>query len=391
MYPFDVLFLCVVFALAASHAHAFVEVLPTTERITILNKIPKGFDGYSRKVRKNGHRAILGVVRSLRTQRQQGNGVCLNMISWEDLVYQSQSAASQLASTSLQNDPSNLLSSLPIMYGAGLLTSLSPCVWGLLPLTMTYISTAAGVRKDGKTLLPTLAFAAGLAVVFSSLGVAAAELGGVFGGSSSSTNYIWLSLVSNGICLAMGLQLLELVQLPLPSMDMFTKGNSSGGSGSSNDEPILLDQKGFILKAKSENKEKEGSLFRTFLLGGTSALVASPCATPVLTSILGYVASANSPVLGGSLLLAYTFGYSTPLLVIAGTGGQALVQLRQGGESITQEGNNNDADASIGFYATIAPWVTPCTAGILLWYGTNGILTALFGDPSLAGLAPILE
>jgi len=42
-------------------------------------------------------------------------------------------------------------------------------------------------------------------------------------------------------------------------------------------------------------------------------------------------------------------------------------------------------------YASIGPWVTPFTAAILLWYGTNGMLTALFGDPSLAGLAPVIE
>ena len=67
--------------------------------------------------------------------------------------------------------------------------------------------------------------------------------------------------------------------------------------------------------------------------------------------------------------------YSTPLLVTAATGGKALVGLKElGGKD----------EASI--YAMIAPWVTPFTAGILLWYGTNGLLTAILGDPSLAGL-----
>jgi cytochrome c-type biogenesis protein len=70
-------------------------------------------------------------------------------------------------------------------------------------------------------------------------------------------------------------------------------------------------------------------------------------------------------------------GYATPLLLVAATGGQALANLK------SSEGNS--------VYGKIAPWVTPLTAGVLLWYGTNGLLTSFFGEPSMAGLAPILE
>lgn len=73
----------------------------------------------------------------------------LKMMNWEDIMFNAQSTASSMASTSL-DDPSNIASSIPIMYGAGLLTAFSPCVWGLLPLTISYISTAAGERKDKK-------------------------------------------------------------------------------------------------------------------------------------------------------------------------------------------------------------------------------------------------
>jgi cytochrome c-type biogenesis protein len=303
----------------------------------------------------------------IRSDSVQNNAASLN---WDELAYNAQSVASSLATVSLR-DPSNLLTSLPIMYGAGLLTSFSPCVWGLLPLTMSYISTAAGDRQDGQATLPTLAFACGLAVVFCSLGVAAAELGGVFGAQTAG-NSIWLPIVSNSICLLMAFQLLDLVNLPLPSLD-FLLGN---GAGDDKSEPVLIDSTGSIIKKKKQSDEK-GSLLRTFLLGGSSALVASPCATPVLTSILAFVASAKSPFLGAALLLGYTLGYSTPLLLVASTGGQAIAELRQ-------------TNGKAGWYANVAPWVTPFTAGILIWYGANGMLTALFGDPSLAGLAPLV-
>lgn len=60
----------------------------------------------------------------------------LKMMNWEDIMFNAQSTASSMASVSL-DDPSNLASSIPIMYGAGLLTAFSPCVWGLLPLTIS--------------------------------------------------------------------------------------------------------------------------------------------------------------------------------------------------------------------------------------------------------------
>jgi cytochrome c-type biogenesis protein len=295
----------------------------------------------------------------------------LNVFNLEEMLYNAQAAASDLASLSLE-DPSNLMASMPIMYGAGLLTSFSPCVWGLLPLTMSYISQAAGEREDQEAMLPTLAFAAGLAAVFCTLGVAVATLGGVFGGTAG--NSVILPLVSNAICWAMGLQLLGFVELPLPSFSLSDKA-----AASNSDEPILLDGTGQILNSKGGHKN-EASLFRTFLLGGSSAVVASPCATPVLTSILAYVAGAQNGAVGALLLLGYTLGYSTPLLLVASTGGQALVKLRELGSS-----------DKTSIYAQIAPWVTPLTGGVLLWYGTSGLLVTMFGDPSLAGLAPVLE
>jgi cytochrome c-type biogenesis protein len=295
----------------------------------------------------------------------------LNMMNWEDVMFNAQSTASSLASISL-DDPSNLLSSIPIMYGAGLLTAFSPCVWGLLPLTISYISNAAGERKDSSTTLPTLAFAAGLASVFCTLGLIAALVGGAVYGNSANTN-IALPLISNMICCLMGFQLLELVNLPLPALRSSTVSSTSRNN---KDDLILIDGSGKILQNKSSKAESEqGSLFRTFLLGGSSALLASPCATPVLTSILAFVANSSNPLLGGFLLLFYTLGYSTPLLVTAATGGQALIRLKElGGKDETS------------IYAKVAPWTTPFTAGILLWYGTNGLLTTLLGDPSLAGL-----
>jgi cytochrome c-type biogenesis protein len=322
--------------------------------------------------RARSHKGTTITSTTSRTWRTLGSrpSSTLAMVNWEDFAFNAQNAASSLATSSL-DDPTNLVSSIPIMYFAGLLTSVSPCVWGLLPLTISYISTAAGEREDKDTTLPTLAFASGLALVFCTLGLIAATVGGAVYGNSGNTS-IFLPLLSNGICCLMGFQLLGLVQLSLPSL------NLASPRPSSSNEPILLDGTGRILS--KDKTEPQGSLFRTFLLGGSSALVASPCATPVLTSILGFVANSSDPALGVLLLFFYTLGYSTPLLLVGATGGQALVELKRLGSQ-----DNGGSIVSI-----VAPWITPFTAGILLWYGTDGLLTTILGDPSLAGMGPII-
>jgi cytochrome c biogenesis protein CcdA len=385
--------------------------------------------------------------------------------NWDDIMYQTESLGNSLASFSLLSSNSNMITAFPIMYGAGLLTSFSPCVWGLLPLTISYISTAANERTDQQTILPTIAFAAGLATVFCSMGMIAVSIGSVFGSVtaitssfSSTSDYnnnavaytgIILPIVSNFVCFIMGLKLLDLIDIPLPSFDFLnpTKLFPSTNNNNNNDGtmsqstttttrtgPILLDATGrqvgistlmttttstststAAATVNDDNDQKQNesnSLFRTFLLGGSSAVVASPCATPVLTSILAFVANTAestsssfvSTMIGAFLLFGYTLGYSTPLLIVAATSGQALVRLKQKQQQQQPGSKLHEEEEEKTEYTSnrkgvmwlsnipnmIAPWVTPITGGILLYLGTTGILVNIIGDPSLSGLT-ILE
>jgi len=318
----------------------------------------------------------------------------------EEITYTAQSSASSLAS-SIFNNENDLINpaSLSLLYLAGLLTSFSPCSLGLLPLTLSYISTAAGERSDKSSFFPTVAFAGGLAMVFCGLGLSASLLGGVFGrGTDNVLGNFLLVALSSGVSIVMGLQLLELINLPLPSLELDVPGVTSN-----QDTSIQMDGEGSILTfdddgnlippsaVKSDQaletmqKPNGSSLFRAFLLGGSLALVASPCATPVLTSILAFVAVNQDPSLGFVLLMTYTIGYTTPLLVVGATGGEALAKVQAAAaQAESTPGQRRSIVAMLGNA------VTPLTACVLIYYGTTGLLTGLLGDPSLAGLAPLM-
>ncbi|MCU0535891.1 MAG: cytochrome c biogenesis protein CcdA [Hydrococcus sp. Prado102] len=173
--------------------------------------------------------------------------------------------------------------SLAVIFLAGLLTSLTPCMLSMLPITIGYIG---GYQTKGRwqAAIQSSWFSLGLATTLAALGIVAASLGRVYGQLG-----VGLPIFVSAIAIIMGLNLLEVLPLRFPSL---------GATDWIADEfPAGL---------------------RSYLLGLTFGLVASPCSTPVLATLLAWVASTQDLVLGGGLLLAYTGGYVTPLIV-AGT------------------------------------------------------------------------
>ena len=242
-------------------------------------------------------------------------------------LYDAQLSAELAVQTQLQTlTPFSALT----LYAAGLLTSLTPCCLSMLPLTVAYFAAdSGGSGKRGGTVLPALAFTAGLACALAALGVAAASLGKVFGDTGGDFLRVTVSLLA----VVFGLNLLQLVPLQL-------------GLGS-----LLVDPSGMGGKVPPAA--------RAFVFGASSALVASPCASPVLATILAFVATLGDPLLGGALLVSYTLGYTTPIAAAS------LVTSNAARTAQSLEGRFN--------------WVQPAGGAFLIAYGTYNCLVAALG------------
>jgi len=191
--------------------------------------------------------------------------------------------------------PSSLLGYVLVFLG-GLVTSLGPCNLATIPLIVAYVGGTKDLPR-GRSFVLSSAFALGLAITFTLLGVVVALVGGLVGAG----NRWWYYLLA-AICFLIGLNLLGVLQVSLPTW--------FGG-----------------LRERIGLKGFPGAL----ALGLVSGLVASQCATPVLAAILTYVMAKGALAYGAALLFIYALGRGAPV-VLAGTFTGALKRLQSLGQ-----------------------------------------------------------
>ncbi|MBA3820789.1 MAG: thioredoxin family protein, partial [Deltaproteobacteria bacterium] len=172
-------------------------------------------------------------------------------------------------------------------FGFGFLTSLTPCVYPMIPITLAIFGArGANVSKRRAVLLAT-AYVVGMGVTYAVLGVTVALLSGASGfGTQLGHPAVVLPLVA--VFLALAASMFGAFELNLPS-GIQAKLNQIGG-------------KGF------------GGAFAMGLVGG---LIAAPCTGPFLAGLLAYVSTTGSVVGGGSLLFVYALGMGVLFWVLA--------------------------------------------------------------------------
>lgn len=233
-------------------------------------------------------------------------------------IYELEQFANTLVSTQLTHIS---WVSIGVIFLAGLLTSLTPCMLSMLPITIGYIG-GYETKSRLQAAVQSTWFSLGLATTLAGLGIVAALLGQVYGQVG-----VGLPIIVSVVAILMGLNLLEALPLQLPSF--------GGLEWISKDLP-------------------EG--VRSYLIGLTFGVVASPCSTPVLASLLAWVATTQNLLLGGVLLLSYTAGYVAPL-ILAGTFTASIKKLLE--------------------LRRWSGWINPVSGALLVGFGVFSLLTRI--------------
>jgi thioredoxin:protein disulfide reductase len=167
----------------------------------------------------------------------------------------------------------------------GFLTSFTPCVYPMIPITLAILGKEAHARTRLQNFLVSLTYVGGIAVTFSALGVFAASTGALFGAFMASP---W---VLGFICLVfitMSLSMFGVFELQAPQ----------------------------FLRDGALSHMKLHGYIGAFISGLLAGVVASPCVGPVLVGVLTFVAQTKNLWLGFWLLFVYALGMGLIFLAL---------------------------------------------------------------------------
>lgn len=176
------------------------------------------------------------------------------------------------------------LVALPLVFLGGVLTSLTPCVYPMIPIAAAVVGGGAGVRPPRRRVFGlTATYCAAMAAVYAALGLFAGLTGSLFGAISTSP---WLYLLMGNALIIFALMMLDVIRVPVPQR--WLTGAATIGSG--------------------------GRYAGAAAMGATSGLVAAPCGAPVFATILTWVGTTQSAALGGLYLFVFSLGMSALLV-----------------------------------------------------------------------------
>ena len=191
------------------------------------------------------------------------------------------------------------LMALGVLFGAGLVTSLNPCIYPMIPITVSVISgTSRGAQKRSRTVGLTLTYALGLATLYASLGLLAGLTGTLFGTVSSSP---WALLGIGNLLLLFALFMLDVFPVPIPRGLMDWGGKPGGGSYGA-----------------------------VFAMGAGSGVVMAPCGAPAFAVVLTWVAATQAGAMGFVYLFVFSLGMTALLVAVGLSSGFAAALPRSG-------------------------------------------------------------
>ncbi|HPT47852.1 MAG TPA: protein-disulfide reductase DsbD, partial [Candidatus Rifleibacterium sp.] len=188
---------------------------------------------------------------------------------------------------------------LLLAFLGGLLVSLTPCVYPMIPITLSIIGSRNENVSFSRGLGLSATYVAGLSLTYALLGLAAATFGAQIRGFIQGSAFQGLVAI---IFFLLALSMFDLIMLQAPAG--------------------LRNRLGGIKKTGPAG---------IFIMGMISGLMASPCVAAPLAGILAFIAATGSQVLGFFMLLLFAWGMSVPLLLIGAFSG-SLNALPRAGE-----------------------------------------------------------
>jgi thiol:disulfide interchange protein DsbD len=171
------------------------------------------------------------------------------------------------------------------VFVGGFLTSLTPCVYPMISITVSLFGARGEDVSRRRAMGLAATYVAGIGVMYTTLGVSFALAGKAFGTFMASP---WVMVPIAILFLVMAASMFGAFELALPA-GLQTRLSGVGGKGFAG----------------------------AFLMGLVGGIIAAPCTGPVLASVLAYVATTRSVLLGGSLLFTYALGMGVLFFVIA--------------------------------------------------------------------------
>jgi thiol:disulfide interchange protein DsbD len=182
------------------------------------------------------------------------------------------------------------------IYLGGLALNLTPCVYPLIPITVSYFGGQAGGRTS-RTFVLTLFYVLGMSITYSILGTIAATTGGLFG---SALQNPWVIFFIAAVLVGLAASMFGLWEFRMPSFLSRRTGQAKQG--------------------------RWGAL----IMGLTVGIVAAPCIGPFVLGLLTYVGERGRPALGFLMFFTLAWGMGTPFIVL-GTVSGSISKLPQSG------------------------------------------------------------
>ncbi len=171
---------------------------------------------------------------------------------------------------------------LLLVFAGGLALNLTPCVYPMIPITITYFGGQAQGKK-GSLIAHAGLYVIGMAVTYSLLGVIAALTGGLLG---AALQYPPVLIGISVVMVFLALSMFDVFELRMPAfLNRLAGGNRKGFAG-------------------------------TFLMGLTVGIVAAPCIGPFVFGLLTYVGNRGSAFWGFLLFFVLALGLGLPLLIL---------------------------------------------------------------------------